>query len=86
MRTVISAAHAPAEPSSQDLKVAAEAQQKMSEAQQELSEENTKENNQKLNKHESSTASDKTVQIQTVQIMPLHRTLKQSLRVPNFLP
>ena len=59
MRTVISAAHAPAEPSSQDLKVAAEAQQKMSEAQQELSEENTKENNQKLNKHESSTASDK---------------------------
>lgn len=59
MRTVISAAHAPAEPSGQDLKVAAEAQQKMSEAQQELSEENTKENNQKLNKHESSTASDK---------------------------
>lgn len=58
MRTVISAAHAPAEPSGQDLKVAAEAQQKMSEAQQELSEENTKENNQKLNKHESSTASD----------------------------
>ena len=59
MRTVISAAHAPAQPSGQDLKVAAEAQQKMSEAQQELSEENTKENNQKLNKHESSTASDK---------------------------
>ena len=59
MRTVISAAHAPAEPSGQDLKVAAEAQQKMSEAQQELSEENTKENNQKLNKHESSAASDK---------------------------
>ena len=54
MRTVISAAHAPAQPSGQDLKVAAEAQQKMSEAQQELSEENTKENNQKLNKHESS--------------------------------
>ena len=59
MRTVISAAHAPAEPSGQDLKVAAEAQQKMSEAQQELSEENTKENNQKLNKHESSATSDK---------------------------
>ena len=54
MRTVISAAHAPAEPSGQDLKVAAEAQQKMSEAQQELSEENTKENNQNMNKHESS--------------------------------
>ena len=52
MRTVISAAHAPAEPSGQDLKVAAEAQQ-------ELSEENTKENNQKLNKHESSATSDK---------------------------
>ncbi len=61
MRTVISAAHAPAEPSGQDLKVAAEAQQKMSEAQQELSEENTKENNQKLNKHESSAASDKNI-------------------------
>lgn len=59
MRTVISAAHAPAQPSGQDLKVAAEAQQKMSEAQQELSEENTKENNQKLNKHESSATSDK---------------------------
>ncbi len=59
MRTVISVAHAPAEPSGQDLKVAAEAQQKMSEAQQELSEENTKENNQKLNKHESSATSDK---------------------------
>lgn len=59
MRTVISAAHAPAEPSGQDLKVAAEAQQKMSEDQQELSEENTKENNQKLNKHESSATSDK---------------------------
>lgn len=58
MRTVISAAHAPAQPSGQDLKVAAEAQQKMSEAQQELSEENTKENNQKLNKHESSATSD----------------------------
>ena len=52
MRTVISAAHAPAQPSGQDLKVAAEAQQ-------ELSEENTKENNQKLNKHESSATSDK---------------------------
>lgn len=51
MRTVISAAHAPAQPSGQDLKVAAEAQQ-------ELSEENTKENNQKLNKHESSATSD----------------------------
>lgn len=86
MRTVISAAHAPAQPSGQDLKVAAEAQQKMSEAQQELSEENTKENNQKLNKHESSATSDKTVQIQTVQIMPLHWTLKLSLRVPKFLP
>lgn len=59
MRTVISAAHAPAQPSGQDLKVAAEAQQKMSEALQELSEENTKENNQKLNKHESSATSDK---------------------------
>lgn len=58
MRTVISAAHAPAQPSGQDLKVAAEAQQKMSEAQQELSEENTKENNQKLNKHESSATPD----------------------------
>lgn len=56
----------------------------MSEAQQELSEENTKENNQKLNKHESSATSDKTVQIQTVQIMPLHWTLKLSLRVPKF--
>ena len=59
MRTVISAAHAPAQPSGQDLKVAAEAQQKMSVAQEELSEENTKENNQKLNKHESSATSDK---------------------------
>ncbi len=53
MRTVISAAHAPAEPSGQDLKVAAEAQQKMSEAQQELSEKKTHENSQKINEDEN---------------------------------
>ena len=58
MRTVISAAHAPAEPSGQDLKVAAEAQQKMSEAQQELSEKKTKENSDKMSSHHSSVSSE----------------------------
>lgn len=58
MRTVISAAHAPAEPSGQDLKVAAEAQQKMSEAQQELSEKNSKENSKKMNGHEDTVSSE----------------------------
>lgn len=58
MRTVISAAHAPAQPSGQDLKVAAEAQQKMSEAQQELSEKNSKENSKKMNGHEDTVSSE----------------------------
>lgn len=58
MRTVISAAHAPAQPSGQDLKVAAEAQQKMSEAQQELSEKNSKENRKKMNGHEDTVSSE----------------------------
>ena len=67
MRTVISAAHAPAEPSGQDLKVAAEAQQKMSEAQQELSEKNTKENNEKMNKHETNSSDNSSHQNSSTQ-------------------
>lgn len=67
MRTVISAAHAPAEPSGQDLKVAAEAQQKMSEAQQELSEKNTKENNEKMNKHETNSSDNSSHQNASAQ-------------------
>lgn len=67
MHTVISAAHAPAEPSGQDLKVAAEAQQKMSEAQQELSEKNTKENNEKMNKHEENSSDNSSHQNASAQ-------------------
>ena len=52
MKVVINAANAPAEPSSQDRKVASQARQQLNEAQQELSKE-------KLNS--SNKAEDKTV-------------------------
>lgn len=42
MKTVIKAANAPAEPSGQDMKVAAQAQKQLTQAQQELSSENAK--------------------------------------------
>ncbi|NLK84926.1 MAG: hypothetical protein GX278_03050 [Aeromonadales bacterium] len=42
MKTVIKAANAPAQPSSQDMKVAAQAQKQLTQAQQELSSENAK--------------------------------------------
>ncbi|MGN0901940.1 MAG: putative metalloprotease CJM1_0395 family protein [Succinivibrio sp.] len=57
MQTVIKAAHAPAEPSSQDLKVAAQAQQTLAEAQRELQQqsmENSKTGSQDQNSNQES--------------------------------
>lgn len=50
MQTVIKAAHAPAEPSGQDLKVAAQAQEQLNQAQKELTEKKQKETMEKMNK------------------------------------